>query len=114
MRLFVYGTLKRGERNHRLMAGQHFVRPAQTEPGFRLIDLGPYPGMVRAADRPGVWGELYDVSECGVDELDDFEGVPELFVREVIDLADGERAWAYLYNRPVPPHAATGDRWPLG
>ncbi len=43
--LFVYGTLKRGCRNHRHLAGQAFVGPARTAPGFTLYDLGGYPGI---------------------------------------------------------------------
>lgn len=113
MLLFVYGTLKRGQRNHRLLADQRFVRSTRTTPGFRLYDLGPYPGVVRDADAGAVAGELFAVSECCLDELDDFEGVPDLFTRERIDLADGTTAWAYLYARPVPADAPSGDVWPF-
>ncbi len=38
--LFVYGTLKRGERANRLLSGQRFVGAAETEPRYRLVDLG--------------------------------------------------------------------------
>jgi gamma-glutamylcyclotransferase (GGCT)/AIG2-like uncharacterized protein YtfP len=100
--LFVYGTLKRGHRNHRLLAGQRFVRATETVPEFRLYDLGPFPGMVRHPDGGPVRGELFLVSGCCLDELDDFEGVPDLFTRERVELADGEEAWAYQYARPVP------------
>jgi gamma-glutamylaminecyclotransferase len=73
--LFVYGTLKTGERNHRLIADQWYVGPAATEPRYRLIDLGPYPGLIRDdADGLAVRGELWDVSRCCLLELDDFEG----------------------------------------
>ena len=112
MLLFVYGTLKRGERNHRLLAGQRFVGPAVTAPGFRLFDLGPYPGVVRAAGGL-VRGELFDVFVRCREELDEFEGVPTLFDRTTIELADGTTAAAYLYARPVPPDAPSGEEWPL-
>ena len=118
MLLFVYGTLKRGRRNHRLLTGQRFVGPAATVSGFRLFDLGRYPGLVRDADADAdagaVRGELFDVSECCLGELDDFEGVPDLFTRERIELADGTTAWAYLYARPVPAGAPSGEEWPIG
>src|SRR5215471_201591 len=45
--VFVYGTLKRGERNHRLLADQEFLGAAVTVPRYRVFDLGPYPGLVR-------------------------------------------------------------------
>ena len=112
--LFVYGTLQRGQRNHRLLADQRFVGPAATGPGYRLFDLGAYPGLVRDGRGSGVRGELFEVSECCLDELDDFEGVPDLFTREEVGLAGGGWAWVYLYNRPVPAGAAGGEEWPIG
>jgi gamma-glutamylaminecyclotransferase len=114
MLLFVYGTLKRGQRNHRLLADQRFVGPAVTAPGFRLYDLGPHPAMVRDAHGDPVRGELFAVSECCLGELDDFEGVPDLFTRERIELADGTTAWAYLYARQIPDGAGSGEEWPFG
>lgn len=112
MLLFVYGTLKRGERNHRLLAGQRFVGPGTTATGFRLFDLGPYPGMVRAAGG-AVRGELFEVCDRCREELDEFEGVPTLFDRVTIELADGTRASAYLYVRPIPADAPSGEEWPF-
>lgn len=114
MLLFVYGTLKRGERNHRLLAGQRFVGPAVTATGFRLFDLGPYPGMVFDKSVGAVRGELFDVSDDCRAELDEFEGVPTLFDRATIELADGTAAEAYLYARPIPSDAPSGEEWPLG
>jgi gamma-glutamylcyclotransferase (GGCT)/AIG2-like uncharacterized protein YtfP len=114
MHLFVYGTLKRGQRNHRLLADQRFVGPAVSAPGFRLYDLGPYPGLVRDPAGGPVRGELFAVSECGLDELDDFEGVPDLFDRQQLLLADGSTAWAYLYVRAIPAGTPNGAEWPFG
>ena len=60
--LFVYGTLKRGGSNHHHLAGQTFLGPARTTPGFTLFSLGAYPGLVAApADTRGVTGELWSV-----------------------------------------------------
>ena len=47
----VYGTLKRGGCNHRLLAGSHWLGPVLLS-GLRLHDLGPYPMAVACAD-PG-------------------------------------------------------------
>jgi gamma-glutamylaminecyclotransferase len=111
--LFVYGTLKRGERNHHLIADQLFIREATTAPRYRVFDLGPYPGLVReAASGLAVRGELWAVSDCCLAELDDFEGVPGLFVREQIEVEEYEEVWAYYWNRPVPEGARSGDVWP--
>lgn len=76
--LFVYGTLKRGGRNHRLLAAAEYFGPAQTEPRFRLIDCGAYPALVEHGQAPlAITGELYRIPASlwpALDELED-EGV---------------------------------------
>lgn len=86
--LFVYGTLKRGCQNHQYLAGQTFVGNARTAPGFRLFDLGGYPGIARKADdHDGVVGEVWSVDDIALQRLDHFEGVHEgLFRREPLPL----------------------------
>lgn len=113
--LFVYGTLKRGQPAHRLLAGQRFLGPAVTAPRYRLVDLGPFPGLVRdEAAGLAVRGELWEVSDCCADELDDFEGCPALYTREAVEVDGAARpVEAYVYARPVPPGARTGASWPL-
>jgi gamma-glutamylaminecyclotransferase len=102
-RLFVYGTLQRGERSHQLLRRARFVRETATAPGFRLVSLGEYPGMVKA-DAGAVAGELYEVDEETLRELDGFEGHPEAYWRTEIQLVDRVRAQAYL----LPPERARG------
>ena len=91
--VFVYGTLKRGCQNHGRLAGQTFVDVARSESGYRLYDLGHYPGLVADATSPlGVIGEIWEVDEHAVADLDAFEGVNEgLYCRRPIRL--------------LPPHA---------
>ena len=70
-RLFVYGTLKRGCKNHHLMAAGTYVGDARTTPGYRMHDLGDFPGMVPdAADTTGVTGEVWTVSASALARLD--------------------------------------------
>jgi gamma-glutamylaminecyclotransferase len=113
--LFVYGTLKCGLRNHRLIADQEFLGEGVTEPRYRVFDLGPYPGLVTdEVNGLAVKGELWVVSDCCLAELDDFEEVPGPFVRAAVRIAGrGEEAQAYFWNRPVPVGAPSGAEWPL-
>ena len=114
--LFVYGTLKRGLRNHRLIADQEFLGKAETEPRYRVIDLGPYPGLVADTENGvAVKGELWAVSECCLAELDDFEEESHTFRRASVALAGRAGAvFAYFWNRAVPDGAPSGGEWPLG
>ena len=112
--LFVYGTLKRGGRANRLLAGARFVGPAVTEPRYRLVDLGSYPGLVDAADGVAVAGELYEVAVADLPPLDEFELAPDLYERRPVTLSGAAGpAEAYFYNKPVPPAARSGAAWPF-
>lgn len=112
--LFVYGTLKRGERNHFRISDQEFLGEAVTAPNYRVFDLGPHPGLVRD-DTNGlaVCGELFAVSDRCLAELDAFEEVPTWFVRESIEVVGYEQVWAYYVSAAPPEGAKSGDRWPL-
>lgn len=113
--LFVYGTLKRGGSNVRLMAGQEFHCEAITEPRYRLIDLGSHPGMIRDdANGLAVAGELWAVDAPSLAALDAFEEIPGPFVREAVAIAGrGDVVQAYYWNREVPTGARSGKVWPF-
>jgi gamma-glutamylcyclotransferase (GGCT)/AIG2-like uncharacterized protein YtfP len=87
-----------------LLDGQRFLGPARTLPLYELLDLGAYPGMVRARDSGRVVaGELYEVAAALVGLLDKVEGAPELFRLEPAAVEDFPGpVFAYLYQ----PHPA--------
>lgn len=116
VRFFFYGTLMRGQANHRVVVevGGRFVSDAVTTDAWRLVDLGPYPALVSRdvstndADAHRVVGEVFEIDEPGIEVLDKFEGCPDLYarVRTTVEVA-GEHveAWAYVLARSVPTHA---------
>lgn len=110
-KLFVYGTLRRGEYAHQLLSrhGAKFIRECQTHPRYQLYDQGRFPGMV-IEDRPGgVFGELFEVSEECLKDTDCYEGVDTgLFIRKEIEISDGEKAIAYLIERSVGRRVPSG------
>jgi gamma-glutamylaminecyclotransferase len=113
-RLFVYGTLMRGGRYHRILDGQRFLGPARTLPRYALLDLGAYPGLVhRPEDGRVVGGEVYEVAVALLPRLDATEGAPELFRLGSVALEGVEGlVYAYFYQRGfagVP--LVAGERW---
>jgi gamma-glutamylaminecyclotransferase len=117
--VFVYGTLKRGGSNHLFLTGQKYLGDVRTEPGYTLYSLGDYPGMVRApGDQSGVTGELWDVTDACLAELDRLEGLDEgLYERVNVVLlpnAHASSAQAYLYLRPHHGLSPVGPHWPVG
>ncbi|AUX40835.1 hypothetical protein SOCE26_022360 [Sorangium cellulosum] len=95
MPLFVYGTLMRGERSHALLGRARCLGVARTAASFELAHLGAYPALVREGS-VAVVGELYDPDGETLAALDLYEGCPELFRRESIELDGGARCEAYL------------------
>jgi len=114
--LFVYGTLKRTYTNHHFLADQEFIGEARTAPGFRLFDLGGYPGLApHTADRDGVVGEVWSVDPEALARLDVLEGLAEgLYRREAVQImapyAD-RRIEAYFYNRSLKGRPEIGGIW---
>lgn len=117
--LFVYGTLMSGMPAAEMLTGAARLVGRGLVRGV-LYDLGEYPALW-----PGdgdVWGEVYAVAGgATLRRIDAYEGCdpsqPEsLFRRGRVDvrLENGAviRAWAYFYDRPLPPEArriACGD-----
>jgi gamma-glutamylaminecyclotransferase len=114
--LFVYGTLKRGFSNHGHIAGQKFIGLARTTPGYRLYDLGGYPGLVaKSDDHDGVVGEVWSVDEEALQRLDRFEGVHEgLYRRKPLPLlppfAD-QNVDAYIPGFLISGRRDIGSEW---
>ncbi len=114
-RLFVYGTLKQGFRSHHLLEGAEYLGPYQTGPGHFLLDCGDYPGLIRLAGHKRVQGELYSVASSNFVRLDEHEGVPTLYTRELIDLEGVQGpAEAYFYQGPMEGKTLVKDGIWLG
>jgi gamma-glutamylaminecyclotransferase len=113
--VFVYGTLKRGGENHRVLAGQRFVGPARTEPAFRLYQLDGYPGMVAAPGGLSIEGEIWEVEASALSRLDQLEGTDSgLYVRMPIRLLpphETTKVETYLYLPSVEGRPELGTRF---
>jgi gamma-glutamylcyclotransferase (GGCT)/AIG2-like uncharacterized protein YtfP len=111
--IFVYGSLKRGLRNHHFLETGRFIGPGTTRRDFDLLDLGYFP----AAIRPGkfaIRGELFAVDRRTLNTLDFLEGNGSLYQRErhpvIIEDAGLVTAWIYLLleRSGLPAVAADG------
>jgi gamma-glutamylaminecyclotransferase len=109
--IFVYGTLKRGCRNHGVLESAEFVSEAWTAPGYRMVHCGAYPGLVRGEQGERVCGEIYRVDAALLAALDRFEDVPNEYERVMIKLSDGSEAQAYLYRGDAARLPGCGPVW---
>jgi gamma-glutamylaminecyclotransferase len=98
-RVFVYGTLLRGQVNHRLLAGAVCLGPHSTAPVFTLFHLGTYPGLVRGGTT-AVAGEVYRVDGATLCRLDVLEDYPRLYGRVLIPTPYGG-TWVYHYRGSI-------------
>lgn len=94
--LFTYGTLMRGFRLHRLLAGRaEFLARGQVR--ARIVDLGSYPGAVPAAGAV-LDGEVYRVVDPALWALLDSAEGPQYHRRVVaVRSEDGRELAASIY-----------------
>ncbi|HEY5792737.1 MAG TPA: gamma-glutamylcyclotransferase family protein [Chthoniobacterales bacterium] len=106
IRVFVYGTLMPGYRNHERFAAPHLIscRPATTQGKLYHLPAG-YPGVVEGEGI--VHGKLLELRDEALPPLDELEAYDpaaapeenEYYRREVsvaLETGDGVNAWIYF------------------
>lgn len=74
--VFVYGTLKKGERAHSKLKGAKLIAMAELQPEYKLLDCGRYPALVKADNGTNyISGEIYEVTKDVLESLHEYEGV---------------------------------------
>lgn len=101
-RIFIYGTLKKGQYFHnQYLSGDksNFLGNATTSNEYQLYIDG-MPHLIREKTDTPCKGELYEINDDVLKSLDDLESHPIVYKRELIDVYDekGQRvlAWGYL------------------
>jgi gamma-glutamylcyclotransferase (GGCT)/AIG2-like uncharacterized protein YtfP len=97
-RVFVYGTLRRGESHAQLMQGARFLGSHITDPRYTLCDMSEYPAAV-SWGATAIHGEVYEVDNALLRRLDEYEEFPEVYNRRLIHTPYGG-AWIYLMLAP--------------
>lgn len=96
--VFVYGTLRRGGSNHHRMEGGNWLGPATV--AGRLYRVDWYPALVLDAAAGPVAGDLFEIPEGQLPQLDDYEGSEYRRVKAQVLTAEGEsvEAWAWEWQ----------------
>lgn len=94
-RVFVYGTLRPGERNHGYLHSARRIGGHVTQPAFTLLDTGPYPAALDAGDT-AIVGDVFEVDDATFAALDRLEDYPVFYTRRPIATDHGD-AWMYLW-----------------
>ncbi|MCK5021000.1 MAG: gamma-glutamylcyclotransferase [Candidatus Peribacteraceae bacterium] len=104
-KVFVYGTLKVGHGNHRLLEGSKQLGEYTTPPKYSMYSLGGYPGVTDEGET-AIQGELYEVNDNTFERLDMLEGYDPARVKDgrgfydriEIDTPEG-KAWMYTITK---------------
>lgn len=102
-RIFVYGTLRKGEGNNGLLKGSTYLGMGVTLPEYEMYNLGHFPGVVDGG-LTSIVGEVYEVDEETLRRLDRLESHPALYTRTPLTLAGdtaGMEVEMYVFNLPV-------------
>ena len=113
VKIFLYGTLKRGGCRSHVMRGQRFIGDARTVARYRMYNTGSYPALVEDDDGLEVEGEVWEVDGDCLRILDAIEAVPDLYERRPVSLStpsmDGVET--YIYQRSLESLPDCGGRW---
>lgn len=98
-KIFVYGSLKKGFHNSELLEDCVFLGEFKTKDYFRMLDLGSYPAVYFDESGFRVTGELYEIEDDMLRQVDYLEGYPKFYNRIEIELYDSEeKAFIYYFD----------------
>lgn len=115
--VMVYGTLKAGFRLHGCLEGQKFLGKCLTQANYRMHSVGGmYPALVEVDPGKGVQikGELYEVSDECLKQLDRVEGISSgLYSRKTVSLysPELEGVFVYIWGNRGKLGADCGNEW---
>lgn len=93
MKVAVYGTLRQGFWNHKLLENSTFLGKTKTEPRFTMYGHG-VPWITNTGSTE-ITVEVYEIDEETFQRLDFLEGYPSYYDRQLINTEFGE-AWIYF------------------
>lgn len=95
MKVFVYGTLKRGYANHIWLAENNAKFIKEDSIKGVMYSLGAYP-MVDITETEGrVIGEVFEVTDACSKALDKLEGYPGFYDKQEVNTIDGQEVTVY-------------------
>ena len=84
MYVFVYGTLKRGYGNNRLLQSAKFIDSGVTMMPYRILGTGGFPVVLNEKEHR-IAGEVYEiVTKRDLPRLDGLEGYPYMYYRKKV------------------------------
>lgn len=101
--VFVYGSLRRGNAHSMSVRFPNAKLISAAKASGSLYDLGAYPGLVSDGSNSLVIGELYEVDDELLSELDEFEATSN-YLRKQIEISIGTNKSTCWVYEPNPDH----------
>lgn len=113
-KVFVYGTLMRGQANHTLMGNAIYEGKYKTDNRWGLINIGAFPALVPHV--LAVEGEVFTVDKETLALLDRLEGVAGgMYKRRYIYVFDEDgvrdEVYAYIWGTVMASNQIRVARW---
>lgn len=93
----VYGSLRKGLHNHRLLTTSEMIGTDELE-NFSMFSLGPFPFITPEEAENKIAVEVYEVNEEVFASLDRLEGYPSFYNRQEVDTKHG-KCWIYFMEK---------------
>lgn len=103
MKVFVYGTLKKGKHNHWYLEDSDYLGRGKTKEKYNYSKSGGLPKVTKESGDGDlrIRGELYEINKDVLRCIDELESHPNLYKREKVDIIINgsiKKAWCYFYN----------------
>ena len=87
-KLFVYGSMKKGFKNHWRLENETFLGSGKTDNNYNMYpaESFSYPYGVEYEEKWQLFGELYELKNVAIEEIDIFEGAPEYYYRKEVGI----------------------------
>jgi len=107
LRVFVYGTLRKGQYNHYLLDKARFIKDTRVD-GFQMFSRGFFPFLYEGEG--SIVAELYEINQRIFFSLDLLEGYPHHYQRKIVSDVNGDEAWIYYFeNRMNERYMSNGS-----
>lgn len=95
----VYGTLRRGFGNNKLLKNSEFLGETEIS-GFSMYSLGGFPGIIiDKSNTKNIKIELFKVTQEELNSLDRLEGYPDFYDRMLVHTEYGDSYIYFLHSK---------------
>ena len=89
LRIAVYGSLREGIGNSRCIEGAQLLSSEVVSLPYEMIDMGSFPGLIRSSEVNDIRMEIYEVNPLTYRRVEQLEGYPSFYNRELIETSSG-------------------------